>query len=46
MVKGSNVASDGILEEPFFLIAIGFLLLFIGGVGLVLISIIKKKQHI
>jgi len=49
MIKGSSVASDGTLEEPFFLIPIGFLLLFIGVVcvvGLALISLIKKTQHI
>ncbi|MGK4114988.1 DUF3955 domain-containing protein [Lysinibacillus capsici] len=49
MVKGSNVAPDGTLEEPFFLIPIGFLLLFIGFicvVGVALKSIIKKTQYV
>lgn len=47
MMKGSNVAPDGTLEEPFFLIPIGFLLLFIGFicvVGVALISVIKKHN--
>lgn len=49
MVKGSNVAPDGTLEEPFFLIPIGFLLLFIGFicvVGVALISFNKKTQYV
>ncbi len=49
MMKGSNVAPDGTLEEPFFLIPIGFLLLFIGFicvVGVALISVIKKTQYV
>ncbi|MEQ6049208.1 DUF3955 domain-containing protein [Lysinibacillus capsici] len=49
MVKGSNVALDGTLEEPFFLIPIGFLLLFIGFicvVGVALKSVIKKTQYV
>lgn len=47
MMKGSSVAPDGTLEEPFFLIPIGLLLLFIGTIcvlGVALISIIKKTQ--
>lgn len=40
MVKGSNVAPDGTLEEPFFLIPLGFLFFgFICGVGVALISV-------
>lgn len=49
MVKGSNVAPDGTLEEPFFIIPIGFLLLFIGVicvVGVALNSVIKKTQYV
>lgn len=49
MGKGSTVAPDGTLEEPFFLIPIGFLLLFIGFicvVGVAFISIIKKTQYV
>ncbi|WP_336634857.1 DUF3955 domain-containing protein [Lysinibacillus fusiformis] len=49
MVKGSNVAPDGTLEEPFFLIPIGFLLIFIGFicvVGVALISFNKKTQYV
>lgn len=49
MVKGSNVAPDGTLEEPFFLIPIGFLLLVIGFicvVGVALKSVIKKTQYV
>lgn len=49
MIKGSNVAPDGTLEEPFFLIPIGFLLLFIGCicvVGVVLLSLIQKTRHV
>ncbi|MGY3189794.1 hypothetical protein ACVWXS_004525 [Lysinibacillus sp. TE18511] len=46
-IIGSNVAADGTLEEPFFLIPIGFLLFFLGIVslaGVVLISMFKKTQ--
>lgn len=46
-IIGSNVASDGTLEEPFFLIPVGFLLFFLGIVlviGMALISMFKKTQ--
>ncbi|MDM5248574.1 MULTISPECIES: DUF3955 domain-containing protein [unclassified Lysinibacillus] len=46
-IIGSNVAADGKLEEPFFLIPIGYLLLFIGIVslcGVTLVSMFKKTQ--
>ncbi|WP_342598335.1 DUF3955 domain-containing protein [Psychrobacillus sp. FSL H8-0483] len=46
-IIGSNVAPDGTLEEPFFLIPIGFLLFFLGIVsliGIALISMMKKTQ--
>ena len=49
MVKGIKLATDGTLEEPFFLIPIGFLLLFIGFicvVGVALNSVIKKTQYV
>ena len=49
MIKGSSVAPDGTLEEPFFLIPIGFLLLFIGCicvVGVVLFSLIQKTKQV
>ncbi|MGE7024421.1 DUF3955 domain-containing protein [Solibacillus cecembensis] len=44
---GGNVAVDGRLEEPFFLLPIGFLLFFLGIVslaGVALISMFKKTQ--
>ena len=46
-IIGSNVAADGTLEEPFFLILIGYLLVFLGIVslgGVALISMFKKTQ--
>ncbi|ATP40137.1 group-specific protein [Solibacillus sp. R5-41] len=47
VIIGSNVAADGRLEEPFFLLPIGFLLFFLGIVslaGVALISVFKKTQ--
>ncbi|MGE7024527.1 DUF3955 domain-containing protein [Solibacillus cecembensis] len=46
-IIGSNVAADGKLEEPFFLLPIGLLLFFLGIVslaGMALISMFKKTQ--
>ena len=46
-IIGSNVATDGTLEEPFFLIPIGYLLLLLGIVslgGVALVSTFKKIQ--
>ncbi len=39
---GSNVAEDGTLVEPFFLIPIGWLLLFTGGI-LAIATFIKSR---
>ena len=47
VIIGSNVAADGTLEEPFFLIPIGFLLFFSGIISIMLIGLIslfKKTQ--
>jgi hypothetical protein len=46
-IIGSNVAADGTLEEPFFLLPIGYLLVFLGIVslgGVALVSMFKKTQ--
>ncbi|WP_431026988.1 DUF3955 domain-containing protein [Lysinibacillus sp. LZ02] len=46
---GSSVAPDGTLEEPFFLIPIGFFFFFLGVMSLIfmlLISMFKKRKFL
>lgn len=42
-VIGSEVLADGTLKEPFFLIPIGFVFLFIGIISLIINLVINKK---
>jgi len=45
---GSSVAPDGTLQEPFFLIPIGYLFFFIGSISLLYVGIaaaINKKRR-
>ncbi|WP_369901922.1 DUF3955 domain-containing protein [Bacillus manliponensis] len=41
---GSEVAPDGTLKEPFFLIPIGYVFLFSGVISLFVVAIKKSKQ--
>lgn len=43
---GSRVAADGTLQEPFFLIPIGFMYLFIGIIWTALRFIMSKNQKV
>lgn len=43
---GSRVAADGTLQEPFFLIPIGFMFLFIGIIWTALRFIMSKNQKV
>lgn len=43
---GSRVAADGTLQEPFFLILIGFMFLFIGIIWTALRFIMSKNQKV
>ncbi|RXH50865.1 DUF3955 domain-containing protein [Kurthia gibsonii] len=43
---GSRVAIDGTLQEPFFLIPIGFMFLFIGIIWTALRFIMNKNQKV
>lgn len=43
---GSRVAADGTLQELFFLIPIGFMLLFIGIIWIALRFIMSKNQKV
>lgn len=43
---GSRVAADGTLQEPFFLIPIGFMFLFIGIIWTALRFIMNKNQKV
>lgn len=43
---GSRVAADGTLQEPFFLIPIGFMFLFIGIIWTTLRFIMSKNQKV
>lgn len=43
---GSRVATDGTLQEPFFLILIGFMFLFIGIIWTALRFIMSKNQKV
>ncbi|WP_338838594.1 DUF3955 domain-containing protein [Kurthia gibsonii] len=43
---GSRVATDGPLQEPFFLIPIGFMFLFIGIIWTALRFIMSKNQKV
>lgn len=41
---GSEIAADGTLVEPFFLIPIGYLALFVGIIGLIVRLILNNKR--
>lgn len=43
---GSRVAADGTLQEPFFLIPIGFMFIFMGIIWTGFRLIMNKKQRI
>ena len=43
-VIGSTVGSDGILQEPFFLVPIGYLFLLLGLIGGV-INLVQRRQN-
>ncbi len=45
-IIGSEVAPDGLLVEPFFLIPIGFLFLFIAVISAIILTLFYKSKCI